>query len=391
LATSGLAFADNPHWSDFDGQLFSGQLKESDVRRYQLNPGGTIATPQATYFDGTWGRIRAVVRGPGGHLFLSTSNGSNDRIVRLRVATPVVGRVAGSDRYATAATISATYFSPGVATAYIATGLAFPDALAGAAAAAHDGGPLLLVTGTAIPASTAAELQRLQPDAIRVLGGPSAVADSVLTALDAYTTGSVTRLAGSDRYATAAAISAATFDPGVSSLYLATGADFPDALGAAAAAGHADGPVLLTPGNSLPAAVQAEISRLDPSRVVIVGGTGAISNAVASTVDGLVAGPVVRLAGANRYGTAAAVSADAWPESDLVFVATGVNFPDGLAAGAAAAVPDVPLLLVETNGVPSVTGQELLRLRESRIVVLGGTGAVSSLAGARLNALLAIP
>jgi putative cell wall-binding protein len=201
----------------------------------------------------------------------------------------------------------------------------------------------------------------------------------------------VTRISGADRYQTAAAISAATFSPGVSTVYVATGATFPDALAAAAAAAHFDGPVLLTMPDSLPAAVQAELIRLNPGRVVIVGGTGAISSGVAAAVDGIVSAPVDRLAGANRYGTAAAVSADAWPESDVVYVATGANFPDGLAGGAAAAVPDVPLLLVETNAVPTVTGQELLRLHETRIVILGGTGVVSSLAANRLNALLATP
>jgi glucose/arabinose dehydrogenase/putative cell wall-binding protein len=391
LATSGLAFADNPHWGDYDGQLFSGQLKESDVRRFSLTVDGTSATQQAILFDNAWGRIRAVVHGPGSQLFLSTSNGSNDRIVRLRVVTPTVARIAGPDRYATATAISAAHFGPGVPVAYIATGLKFPDALAGAAAAAHDGGPLLLVTDSGIPASTAAELLRLQPGSIRVVGGPGVVSDGVLSALSAYTSGPVTRISGADRYQTAAAISAATFPPGVSTVYVATGATFPDALAAAAAAAHFDGPVLLTMPDSLPAAVQAELIRLNPGRVVIVGGTGAISSGVAAAVDGIVSAPVDRLAGANRYGTAAAVSADAWPESDVVYVATGANFPDGLAGGAAAAVPDVPLLLVETNAVPTVTGQELLRLHETRIVILGGTGVVSSLAANRLNALLATP
>ena len=55
--------------------------------------------------------------------------------------TTTVSRIAGADRFATAAAISRASFAPGVGVAYIATGTSFPDALAGAAAAAHDGGP----------------------------------------------------------------------------------------------------------------------------------------------------------------------------------------------------------------------------------------------------------
>ncbi|MER3418948.1 MAG: hypothetical protein C4343_07685, partial [Chloroflexota bacterium] len=67
-----------------------------------------------------------------------------------------VARLAGSDRYATAAAISAATFpSGGVPVAYVATGLNYPDALAGSVAAARAGGPLLLVTQDAIPSATA--------------------------------------------------------------------------------------------------------------------------------------------------------------------------------------------------------------------------------------------
>ena len=96
-----------------------------------------------------------------------------------------MSRLSGSDRYATAAAISAGW-GPGVPVVYIATGLNFPDALAGAAAAGTLGAPLLLVTGTTVPAPTAAELARLKPGRIVILGGPGAVSDAVFAALDAY-------------------------------------------------------------------------------------------------------------------------------------------------------------------------------------------------------------
>src|SRR4051812_49076443 len=53
-------------------------------------------------------------------------------------------RVAGSDRYGTAAAISKSSFAAGVPVAFVVTGGAFPDALAAGPSAAHLKGPVLL-------------------------------------------------------------------------------------------------------------------------------------------------------------------------------------------------------------------------------------------------------
>lgn len=83
-------------------------------------------------------------------------------------------RAAGADRYATAAAASASQFASGVPAAYIATGKGYADALAAGPAAAHRGGPVLLV-GDAIPQATATELTRLEPGEIVVAGGSTSV------------------------------------------------------------------------------------------------------------------------------------------------------------------------------------------------------------------------
>src|SRR5476651_1481136 len=83
------------------------------------------------------------------------------------VAAPqTVTRVAGADRFATATSVSASYFSPGVSIAYVATGAAYADALAGGPAAARGGGPLLLISQASVPSTVGTELQRLQPGRI---------------------------------------------------------------------------------------------------------------------------------------------------------------------------------------------------------------------------------
>ena len=90
-------------------------------------------------------------------------------------------RYSGGDVFATAARVSfETFGSPCHCTAYIAYAYNFPDALAGAAAAGKVKGPILFVASTgAINSNTAAELTRLEPDRIVVLGGTGVIFDAV--------------------------------------------------------------------------------------------------------------------------------------------------------------------------------------------------------------------
>jgi len=99
-------------------------------------------------------------------------------------------------------------------------------------------------------------------------------------------------------------------------VYIATGENFPDALGAAATAALGLGPVLLVQQNAVPAPTLTELNRLQPPDIVIVGGTAVISDAVKTQLEGLAWGPTVtRIAGTNRYDTAAALSLATFPTS----------------------------------------------------------------------------
>ncbi len=86
-----------------------------------------------------------------------------------------------------------------------------------------------------------------------------------------------------------------------------------------------------------------------------------------------------RFAGANRYQTGAVISSATFPgRVQRVFVASGENFPDALAAGPIAAKAEAPLLLVPRFGaVPESVADELRRLEPDQIVVVGGDPSVS--------------
>lgn len=187
------------------------------------------------------------------------------------------------------------------------------------------------------------------------------------------------RIRAEDRYATAAELATFAFTPGVPVAYVANGTGFPDALAASAAAGRLGGPVLLTRRDVLPAATSAALARLQPSAIVVVGGTAAVGEAVLERLEVLAgAGGVTRLRGPDRYATAVAVAQATDPEgAATVYVATGGAFPDALAGAPPAILADAPLLLTRSDAVPSTVAAELARLAPSTVVVLGGPAAIT--------------
>ncbi|GGK70049.1 cell wall-binding repeat-containing protein [Ornithinimicrobium pekingense] len=291
-----------------------------------------------------------------------------------------VERWSGIDRYGTAAAV-AEQWGTGVPLVYVASGRTYPDALSAGALAGMLDAPMLLVRPDGIPNVTADALDRLAPQRIVVLGGPNAVSTAVEDALAAHATAGtadeVTRLAGIDRYGTAAAV-AGEFGTDVPVVYVATGRDYPDALSGAARAGLEGGPVLLTRPDGLPASTRAALTAAAPSRIVVLGGSGVVDDAVLTALEGYTDGEVVRRGGTDRYDTAALGSADHPAPVPVVFIATGQAFPDALTSGPAAVRAPGPVLLTRSDQLPQRTRAELERLNPARIVVLGGPGAVSA-------------
>ena len=197
---------------------------------------------------------------------------------------------AGGDDRETAAAVSRASFGPGVPAAFIATGRSFPDALAAGPAAIRMGGPVLLTQPGSLPQATRDELARLRPARIFVVGGPGVVGEGVIAELQSFTSQAVNRVAGADRYATAAAISSVFFGAS-QSIYLATGTNYPDALAAVPGAGRAGSPLLLVRGSVVPAPVTAELMRIWPPRTWIVGGTGVVGDGVPQYITSLLGKP----------------------------------------------------------------------------------------------------
>jgi putative cell wall-binding protein len=192
---------------------------------------------------------------------------------------------------------------------------------------------------------------------------------------------------GLERFTTAVKASEEAYpdglDPaGARTVVIATGRNWPDALGGTSLAGALDGPVLLVDTNSVPAVVMTEIERLDAEKAIIVGGTAAVGAGVETALKTeLGSGNVDRLDGADRYATADAVAVkvaevlgDHW--DGTAFVATGENFPDALAAAPLAARQGWPLFLARTaSGLSDATKAAMSDVRS--VVILGGNAVVT--------------
>ena len=189
----------------------------------------------------------------------------------------------------------------------------------------------------------------------------------------------VLNVAGDTRFETAVEASELAYPGGAETVVIATGRNWPDALGGSALAGALDAPILLTEPGSLPPAVAAEITRLKATHAVILGGTSAVATAVEDALKTTLT--VERIKGTDRYDTANQVAARVKTEmggafDGTAFLATGGNFPDALAAAPLAAHNKWPLYLSHpTTGVSAATRAAMSGV--TKVKILGGTAAIS--------------
>ena len=307
-------------------------------------------------------------------------------------------RLSGLDRYATAAaTAEYAYTGVTVTQSIIASGENYADALTAAALSGAVTAPIFLTATDALPAVTAAAMARVMGTnkGIYVVGGESAVSAKVVTTLTGlgYV---VTRISGSNRYATAAAVAAkitslATVGSmnGKVTCVLASGQGYADALSAGPLAHSSIFPILLTEPNTLTAATSAAITATGCKQMMIVGGESTISAAVATAADALSGVSVIRLSGADRYATSVAIANKAWEATTTgglgwakveVALARGDSFADGLAASQLARGTNRPLLLVQADMIPAGVSAALTAKGGTlnKIHIVGGLTAITA-------------
>ena len=263
-------------------------------------------------------------------------------ITVVKQAVDQVGRDGGADRIATAILLSQRGFT-WADTAVVVRADEFPDALSSSTLAAEVEGPVLLTASDELDTRVLAELARLGVSKVYLVGGPTALSESIETTLDGVTLDHE-RLSGPSRFETAAAVADEVVALGgqVDQAIIALGAHpdpsrapWPDALSAGSLATVGRAPILLVNPDSVPEATSAALARIltEDADVWIAGGTVAIETPVETS---LAAYSPTRLAGTDRYATSVAIVEEAVRQGatlNPMVVASGTNYPDALSAG----------------------------------------------------------
>ncbi|MDO9557601.1 MAG: cell wall-binding repeat-containing protein [Coriobacteriia bacterium] len=191
----------------------------------------------------------------------------------------------------------------------------------------------------------------------------------------------ITRLAGDDRVQTATKISREAFPMGCDTVLIASARDYADALCGVPLAQSYRAPVLLCEPTRVPPALESELRRLKPSRVIILGGEVSLTPAVNSRLAQILpSAGIDRIAGVDRYETSAKIAvqlAERRGTPERVVVASGAGFADALSSSAYAARKGYPVLLSRPDTLPQVIEGVIASFAPDSAVIIGGPNALS--------------
>lgn len=275
-------------------------------------------------------------------------------------------RIYGETRYETAVEISKQSFDK-AETVVLSRGDDYPDALAGGPLAYKENAPILLTPTDDLHEATKNEIKRLEAKNVIILGGENAVSTNVKEDLEGMGM-NVERLGGETRYETAAAI-AERLGGNPEKAIVAYGMNFPDALAVAPYAARNGYPIMLTDTNELPEATEAAVTGIDET--IVVGGERVVNESVLNQLP-----KSKRIAGEDRFETAAMLIEELNLPSERAFLATGMDFADALTGSVLAAKTQSPMLLVKKDSVPKATEEVMKKHTIEEVTILGGPNVV---------------
>lgn len=292
---------------------------------------------------------------------------------------PDYERIFGEGRIQTAVEIARESFPTGADTVIVTRADSFPDALAGAPLAYKLHAPILLTHSDQLPSQVSQAITELSPQNILILGGTGAVSGKVEEELAGIAW--VRRVAGEDRYDTASAIAGMLGLTGQA--VVVNGADFPDAIASASHASLQGMPILLTAAGMLAESTEEALKRHSVSDTQVIGGIGVVTKEVVNQLPN-----PLRISGKDRFATSAEVLRKNSPGGKMLFVATGLNFPDALTGGILAALNSSNILLIPKNGPTPEQISVLEPLQGMKPLAFGGDNVVTAEAVRKVSLLI---
>jgi putative cell wall-binding protein len=341
--------------------------------------------------------------------------------VKPAVSQALPDRIAGSNRYDTAAKLAAQFGS--ASTVVIANGTTDKqgfDALSANYLAGIVRAPILLTGASSLPPETAAAVRSVMSGStdtafqVLVMGKADSVSDAVVKQLNAIvqpiakdTQNHVVRVAGDSRYDTAVRAATSNGDDPTgfwvekytigsgSSLgktaFLASGTSNADALAAGPISNAMRIPVYLTGPSALPSSVATALASQGIANLVVLGGSDRVPDSVVAQAKSAGVQTVTRIAGSNRFATAAALYDFARStlagvdgahygvtSSAPVFLANGLTgFPDALAVGPLAAANGAVLLTTSAARLEPAAQKFLAAGSLGKVTALGAPATVA--------------
>lgn len=266
-------------------------------------------------------------------------------------------------------------------TVIVATMGGYWDALTASSLAGLYDCPIILTDSSTLSWQAEQSILKLGASKVYIAGGTAAVSDGVKKAIENLDgIESVDRLAGDIAINTALKIYEEGKGSWGTTAVVATSGTFQDALSVSPYAYANEAPIFLANASTLTLDDQVLKAIKDGgfNRVVIVGGTAAISDKVEKQLDGI---ECKRLAGPTAYETSGAIAS--WCQTQgmgaaYVGVATGASYYDALAGAALCGMNNSALVLVDDGYRSNIDGFIASNKAGIRNVnIFGGTAAVS--------------
>lgn len=194
-------------------------------------------------------------------------------------------------------------------------------------------------------------------------------------------------LQGLDRYETSVAIAKYGWAD-ADTVVLGRGDNPVDALTGSVLAKKYNAPLLLVEPNNIDPSVIKLLDQYRPNRIILLGGYGAISNNIKSTLQKRYTNNVIRVEGSTRFETAVAVANNVGTNEQIFITSSLSTSPDALSIASYAAKEQMPILFSERNSLPTAVKNYITSKRIKKITIIGGDGAVSSAVESQLKSLV---
>lgn len=286
-----------------------------------------------------------------------------------------VQRISGENRVQTSIEVSKKMFKEGTNKVVLANQDNYSDVLTAAPFAKANNASLLYISSNSISKEVMSEIARLKAKEITIIGGEKSVDEGLKKELEKRNF-KVDRLSGADRYKTSAQIAAKLIDDKTTTLEIASGENYADALSLNNAAEKDKAPILLVRVNAIDKSVEDVIKSSKASLINIAGGEKSVSESTKANIKKISNATVNRMGGADRYETSILLAKYSGAK-EVVVVASGENFADALVAAPFSAKQKGAILLTNKEKLGQKAEQFIKDTKFNKSYVIGGEKSVS--------------